>query len=203
MKLESFRTLAWADFFLYSMIDPRALYRRIKQKEPDPFWISFIVPASVSLSGILTISLMGRESAFFYYKLSYGWIFVFLYTFLKTVIYASLIDVAAQFSGLKGNIREVISSVNFSMLPELFILPAAYPFIVGDFIPLFFYVLFSLVCFVWHVLILVQAISEMHIIDFGKAFLIYIMPAVFTGIVFILMAVMFFINALGYFSSIM
>lgn len=201
MSLEKFRTLAWADFFLYSLIDPRALYRRIKQKEPDAFWISFIVPASVALSDILLLSLMGRESSFFYYKISYGWILVFLFTFIKILIYTSLIDMAAQFAGLRGNIRELLAVVNFSMLPELFILPAAYPFIVGDFVPAFFYLLFSIVCFVWHVLIIVQSISEMHTIDFGRAFLVYIMPAVVTGTLFFLITVMLIINAVGYISS--
>lgn len=203
MSLEKFRTLAWADFFLYSLIDPRALYRRIKQKEPDAFWFSFIVPASVALSDILLLSLMGRGSPFFYYKISYGWILVFLFTFIKILIYTSLIDMTAQFAGLKGNVRELFAIVNFSMLPELFILPAAYPFIVGDFIPAFFYVLFSIICFAWHVLIIVQSISEMHSIDFGRAFLIYMMPAVVTGTVLLLMAVMLIINTAGYISSLL
>jgi hypothetical protein len=203
MNPEKFRSLAWADFFLYSLIDPRALYRRVRQKDPDAFWLSFIVPAFSSLSGILLLSLLGRESTFFYYKISYGWILVFLFTFLKILIYTSLVDVMAQLSGLNGNIRELIPLMNFSMLPELFVLPAAYPFIVGNFVPVFFYVLFSLVCFVWHVLIIVQSISEMHTIDFGRAFLIYIMPAVLTGIIAFLIGIMLIINTAGYISAFM
>ena len=101
MTLDKFRTLAWADFFLYSMTDPRSLYRRIKQKDPDAFWISFTVPAFLSLFDILILSLMGRESSFFYYKISSGWILFFLFIFLKILVYSSLIDAAAQFSGLK------------------------------------------------------------------------------------------------------
>jgi len=203
MNLEKFRSLAWADFFLYSLIDPRALYRRVKQKEPDAFWISFIVPVFVSLSGILILSLLGRESAFFYYKISYGWILIFLFTFIKIIVYASLVDISAQFSGLNGNIRELITLMNFSMLPDLFILPAAYPFIVGNFAPVFFYALFSFACFTWHILIIVQSISEMHTIDFGRAFLIYIMPAVLTITVLLLTAIMLIINTAGYISTFM
>lgn len=203
MNLEKFRTLAWADFFLYSLLDPRALYRRIRQKEPDAFWLSFIVPVSVSLSDIIVLSLMGRESSFFYYKISYGWILFFLFTIIKILIYTSLVDMAAQFSGLKGNMKELFTIVNFSMLPELFILPAAYPFIVGDFAPAFFYILITLICFIWHVLIIVQSISEMHTIDFGRAFMIYIMPAIVTGILFFLVTIMLIINGAGYISSLM
>lgn len=203
MSLEKFRSLAWADFFLYSLIDPRALYRRVKQKEPDAFWISFIVPVFVSLSGILILSLLGRESSFFYYKISYGWILIFLFTFIKILVYTSLVDIAAQFSGLNGNIRELITLVNFSMLPDLFVLPAAYPFIVGNFAPVFFYALFSFACFMWHILIIVQSISEMHTIDFGRAFLIYIMPAVVTITILLLTAIMLIINTAGYISTFM
>lgn len=203
MTLDKFRTLAWADFFLYSMTDPRSLYRRIKQKDPDAFWISFTVPAFLSLFDILILSLMGRESSFFYYKISSGWILFFLFICLKILVYSSLIDAAAQFSGLKGNIRELIASVNFSLLPQLFVLPAAYPFIVGNLLPSFFYILISMICFVWHVMILVQTFSEMHAIDFGRAFLIIIMPAIVTGTLFFLLAVMFIVNAAGFISTLM
>ncbi len=203
MILEKFKSLAWADFFLYALIDPRSLYRRIKQKDPDALWLSFAVPAAVSLADILVLSLMGKESNFFYYKISYGWILVFLFSFLRILIYASLVDAAAQFSGLRGNIREMITVINFSLLPELFILPAVYPFIVGGIIPAFFYIILTMVCFVWHVLILVQAISEMHTIEFGRSFLIFIMPAIVTGTIFFLIAVMMIINTAGYIFSIL
>jgi len=203
MNLEKFRSLAWADFFLYSLIDPRALYKRIIQKEPDAFWLSFIVPVFVSLFGILLVSLIGRESAFFYYKISYGWILVFLFSLIKILIYTSFIDVAAQLFGYNGKIRELITLMNFSMLPELFVLPAVYPFIVGDFVPLFFYALFSIACFIWHVLIIVQSISEMHSIEFGRAFLIYIIPAIVFGTILFLTGIMLIINTAGYLLSFM
>lgn len=202
MNLQKFRELGWADFFLYSLLDPRALYRRIKQKDPDAFMMSFIVPGSVALSDILVISLMGKESGFFYYKVSYGWILVFLYTILNVIVYTSLMDMVAQFLGYKGNIRELIILVNFAMLPELFLLPAAYPFIVMNFVPSFFYVLFSITFFIWHVMILIQGISEMHTIDFGKSFVIFILPAVVTGILLFLIFVMLMISLFGYVAGI-
>ena len=198
MNLEKFRELSWADFFLYSLLDPRALYRRIKQKDPDSFLMSFIVPAAVALSDILVISLLGKQSGFFYYKISYGWILVFLYTILKVIVYASMMDMVAQFFGHKGNIRELIILVNFAMLPELFLLPALYPFIVMNFVASFFYVLFSIIFFIWHVLILIQGISEMHTIDFGKSFVIFILPAVITGIILFLIFIMLVITLFGY-----
>ena len=126
MILETVKSLRWSDYFLYSIMDPRELYRRIKQKDPDPFILSFIIPAIATLFDILVLSLMGKETGFFYYKLSYGWILVFIYAVFKIVIYSSLVDMTAQFFGCNGNIREVLTVVNFSIFPRVFFLPLFY-----------------------------------------------------------------------------
>ena len=128
MTMENFRTLSWADFFLYALTDPRELYRRIHSGNGKVFGLSFIVPAMVCIADILALSLMGGETSYFYYKISYGWILVCLYEFLKIVIYSSMIDSVSQLQGFKGNIKEVITLVNFSMVPKIFILPLVYFF---------------------------------------------------------------------------
>ncbi len=196
--LETIKSLRWTDFFLYSITDPRELYRRIKQKDPDPFVLSFFIPAVVALFDILVISLVGKETGFFYYKMSYGWIMVFIYTLFKTVMYTSLVDITAQFFGYRGNIREMLTVVNFSMFPKVFFLPAFYLFAMIDFAPGFFYVLFSIAFFVWFVMIFIQGISEMHSIDFGKTFIIFILPGIILGIVILLLAVLLIITGVGY-----
>jgi len=201
MILETLKSLRWADYFLYAIIDPRELYRRIRQKDPDPFFLSFILPAAAALFDIMALSLTGAETDFFYYKLSYGWILVFIYTVFKIVVYSSLVDVTAQFFGCRGNIREMLTIANFSILPRVFFLPAFYLFAVIDFAPVFFYLFLSILFFIWYVLIFVQGLSEMHSIDFGKSFLIFILPAVFTGVVFFLCAVLLIITGVGFIIS--
>ncbi len=152
MILETFKSLRWVDFFLYALTDPRELYRRIKQKDPDPFALSFIVPLISALFDILILSLMGRESEFFYYKISYGWILVFIYGIFKIAVYSSLVDVTAQFFGYRGNIREIITLVNFSLFPGVLFLPVCYLFSVIKFCARFFLcVLFNcFFCMVCH-----------------------------------------------------
>lgn len=201
MIVETFKSLRWTDYFLYALTDPRELYRRIKQKDPDPFALSFIVPAIAALFDILVLSLMGRESGFFYYKISYGWILVFIYALFKIAVYSSLVDVTAQFFGYKGNIREMIIIVNFSLFPGVLFLPVIYFFSIINFAPLFFYILFSIVFFIWYVMIFVQGISEMHSIDFGESFLIFILPAVFIGVVFFLISVLLIITGIGFITA--
>ncbi len=201
MILETLKSLRWSDYFLYSITDPRELYRRIKQKDPDPFFLSFIIPAMTALFEILVLSLMGKETGFFYYKLSYGWILVFIFALFKIVIYSSLVDITAQFFGYRGNIREMLTLVNFSVFPRVFILPLFYLTVVLNFAPSFFYVFFSMAFFIWYVMIFVQGISEMHSIDFGKSFLIFILPALFLGIVFFLIAVLLIITGVGFITA--
>ena len=198
MTMESLKSLRWADYFLYTILDPRELYRRIKQKEFDTFILSFIIPAAYSVFAILTMSLSGKESVFFYHKISYGWILILLYTIFKIIIYSSLIDITAQFFGYKGNIKEIMTLYNFSLFPELFLLPAYYTFVTIDFAPTFFYVLFSIIFFIWQVMILAQSFSEMHSIDFNKSIIILIIPALAIGLVFFLIAVLLVILAAGF-----
>jgi hypothetical protein len=198
MTIESFKSLRWADYFLYTILDPRELYRRIKQKDPDPFILSFIIPLIYSIFAILIMSITGKETNFFYHKLSYGWVLILLYTIFKIIIYSSLIDITAQFFGYKGNIKEIMTIYNFSLFPELFILPTFYTFAIIGFAPTFFYVLFSIVFFIWQVMIFAQSFSEMHSIDFNKSIVILIIPAISIGLMFFLMGVLLIILAFGF-----
>ena len=50
-------------------------------------------------------------------------------------------------------------------------------------------------------MIFVQGISEMHSIDFGKSFLIFILPAVFICIVFFLIALLLIITGIGFITT--
>jgi hypothetical protein len=198
MIISEFRSLRWADLFLYALLDPRALFRQIDRKEPKSFALSFVMPAAVAVIDIITLSLLGKESPFFYYKITYGWILMFLYHSLTVVISAALMDMAAQFFGFKGTIRDFIILVNFSLFPKIFILPLVYIFKVFNFAPLFFYTFFSLGLLVWSALIAVQGISEMHSAGFGRAFVIYIFPALLVGITLFFILVLLVICGVGY-----
>lgn len=201
MIIDEFKSLRWADLFLFALLDPRALFRQIGRQEPKSFALSFIIPLIVAVIDILTLSLLGKESPFFYYKITYGWIFLFLYQALAVVIAAALMDMAAQFSGYGGSIRDFIILVNFSLLPKIFILPLVYIFKVFNFAPLFFYMFFSLGLLVWSALIAVQGISEMHSVGIGRAFVIYTFPALLVGITLFFMLVLMIICGVGYLSA--
>lgn len=198
MIITELRSLRWADLFLFSLLDARALYRQIERKEPRSFALSFMVPAAVAVFDILTLSLMGRQTTFFYYKITYGWILVFLYQSLTIILAAALMDMAAQFYGFKGNIRSIITLVNFSMFPRVFILPLVYIFKVFNFAPLFFYAFFSLGLLVWSALIAIQGISEMHTISFARAAMIYLFPAILVGLSLFFMFILLVICGVGY-----
>jgi hypothetical protein len=201
MILDTIRSLAWTDFFLYALTDPRELYRRIRQKEPEPFALSFLVPVLAVLSDILALSLMGKETGFFYYKMSYGLVLIVIYTLFKIFLYSSLVDVTAQFFGYRGNIKEIITVTNFSMFPKIFIMPCLYIFAITDFAAGFFYIFLSIAFSIWYVMILVQGLSEMHSIKFGESFLIFVLPVIAIGIVLFLMAVLLIMTGVGFLSA--
>ncbi|HNW27842.1 MAG TPA: hypothetical protein PKN50_05155, partial [Spirochaetota bacterium] len=72
MIIAELRSLRWTDLFLYSLLDPRALYRQIDRQEPRSFALSFVMPVAVAVIDIITTSLLGKESPFFFYKITYG-----------------------------------------------------------------------------------------------------------------------------------
>lgn len=178
MILSEFRTLRWADLFLSALLDPRALYRQIDRGEPRSLLLSFMIPAAVAVVDIITLSLLGKQTPFFYYKITYGWILLFLYQALTVVLAAALMDMASQFFGSGGAARRLIILVNFSLFPRVFILPLVYIFHVFRFAPLFFYFFFSMGLFIWSAMIAVQGISEMHTVSLGRAAVIYLFPAI-------------------------
>jgi len=201
MILTELKSLRWADLFLYSLLEPRALYRQINRNEPKSLALSFLLPAVVAITEILTLSLLGKQTPFFYYKVTYGWILLFLCQALTTVISASLMDMACQFFGWKGNIREFIVMINFSLFPKVFLLPLVYLFRVFHFAPLFFYTFFSLGLFVWSALIVIQGISEMHSCSFGKAALVYLFPAILVGTTLFFVFILLMICGIGYIAA--
>jgi hypothetical protein len=200
MILSEFRSLRWADFFLYALLDARALYRQISRNETKSFVLSFAVPAAVAVIDIITLSLMGKQTLFFYYKITYGWILLFLYISFKVVMAAALMDMASQFFGYKGNIRELIVLINFSLFPEVFILPLVYFFKISGFAPLFFFILFYAGLSVWSALIAIQGISEMHGAGIGKSVVIYLFPALLAVTILSFIFILFVIIGIAFIS---
>ena len=201
MILSEFRSLRWADFFLYALLDARALYRQISRNETKSFVLSFALPATVAVIDIITLSLMGKQSLFFYYKITYGWILLFLYISFKVVMAAALMDMASQFFGYKGNIREMIVLINFSLFPEVFILPLVYFFKIIGFAPLFFFILFYAGLSVWSALVAIQGISEMHGAGIGKSVVIYLFPALLAGTILTFIFILFVIIGIAFISG--
>src|SRR4030042_2129204 len=197
MIITELRSLRWADLFLFSLLDPRALYRQIYRKEPKSFALSFTVPAAVAVMDIITLSLLGKQTPFFYYKITYGWILLFLFQILTVIISAALMDMASQLFSFKGNIREFIILVNFSLFPRVFILPLAYVFKVFNFAPLFFYTFFFMGLLIWSAFIAIQGISEMHATGLGRAVVVYLFPTLLMGIAIFFMVILLGILGVG------
>lgn len=197
MSFEKMKSLVWADYFLYALTEPRELYRSIKADKANNIFVSMLVPAFVTLANILALLIITNGTGFFYYWISYVWILVFLYTIVKIVVYSSLIDAVSQFMGYDGRIKETITVVSFSLFPKAFILPLVYFFSIINFAPGFFYVFITFLLFIWHVMILIQGISEMHSIDFGKALAICIIPGILASLVLFFMLLLVAIAGFG------
>lgn len=192
------RSLRWADYFLYALYDPRGLCRQIVKNDPRCFLLSFIVPAIVAVIDILAVSILGRETYFFYYKITYGWIQLFICVVLLVIAAAALMDAAAQLLGFRGKIRETLTLLNFSLVPGIFVLPLVYVFKVFHFAPIFFFILFFVLLCVWSMFIAVQGVSELHGAGIGRAAVICLSPLVLAGTALLFLGVLFLILSIGY-----
>lgn len=201
MTQAGFKSLRWADLYLYSIIDPRGLLKQIRTDKSWAFPFSFTVPAFVALAEIITVSSLGSQTPFFYYKISYGWILLFLYLVLKIVTSSALMDMLSQFMGNDGRTRETICLMNYSLFPKLFLLPLVSVFRVINFAPLFFYMFISMALFLWSAVIAVQGLSEMHSEGTGRALLIYIFPWLFVGVLLFFMGLLSLIYLFGFIFS--
>ena len=76
MSMASFRSLRWVDYIFLAILDPRSLGRLLNARG---FLLpTLILPAAVAITEILCLSRFGHQSGFFLYKISYGWIFLFI-----------------------------------------------------------------------------------------------------------------------------
>lgn len=198
MKLNALRSLRWADFFLHALLDPAALYRAIRRNDPKPLELSFLVPVLLGMVHILVPSLLSEQTAFFYKRLSYGWLLNIIVFSAGTVVLSALMDGAAQFSGKEGHARETISLLNYAMFPQLFILPVVYIFRTLSFAPVFFYALSTLVFMLWSSFIAVRGFMEMHGISAARGAVIFLFPFVFTGMVLFFAALLSVVLLWGY-----
>lgn len=198
--IEAIKSLRWVDYFFFSLVDPARLAGMIAKEEKKPFPLSFAVVLFVSFVEILTHSLLGRETRFFYDKMTYGWILAFLILSLEAVILASLLDISCQFRGLPGNAKNMINLVNFSLFPRVFFLPLVYIFKVLHFAPVFFYAFFSVGFAAWSAFIIIRGIAEMHSLDFLRSAVIFLLPFVFVGAILFFSLILIVINFAGYLS---
>lgn len=198
--IEYIKSLKWIDYFLFAIVDPSRLLNLINRKEDNPYIIGLIILTFVSLIEILSVSLLGTETRFFYYKITYGWIFLLLVNILLVVILSSLIDFFCQFMDYQGSVKQIINLINISFFPRVFLLPAVFIFSVSNFAPVFFYILCSILLFVWQAFIIIQGISETHQTGPGESLLIFLLPFIFSGVIVFFTVILFFINIIAYIS---
>jgi hypothetical protein len=199
--IEYIKSLKWIDYFFLCLLDPRRLVNHIVKKEGSPFLLGLLIVFIVSLFEIISFSMFGQESNFFYYKVSYGWILIFLILLLKITVFSALIDLCCQFRNHSGSMIRIINLVCFSFFPLIFILPVVIIVTTLNAVPVFFYVLFSVLLHFWQAVIIIQGISEIHQMGFGESLVIFLAPFILIGMTSLFIIILFVINLGGFISA--
>ncbi len=195
------RSLAWTDVLIFVLTEPSSVFRYVTERENFPLKASFAVPAAAALSGVLSATLTSGTAGF--PGISYGWIFQFIILAVYCIGASALMDMAAQFYGCRGSVRSLLTVLNLSLFPEIFLLPGVFIFSVLDFAPVFFFGFFHLLLFIWSSVILVVNVSGLYGIGPGRAFLICIFPVIlycvflfFSSVIFLTGIISGFMQAL-------
>jgi hypothetical protein len=178
MNAEYLRSLKWADWVFYTLVDPRVLARQIALSGKGFLPVAFIFPVAAAVFEITSVSLLSVQSEFFFSKITYGWVFLSMLSIFWCMLLALLIDMGVQFSGKQGNIRFHITLINFAQVPLLFILPAVCIFHVLGFAPAVFLVLFYIALSVWSAFIIIYGIAENNALTVGRSCVLYLVPCV-------------------------
>jgi hypothetical protein len=190
MNIDYIRSLRWIDYIYYTILDPRMLARLIIQSEKHFLPVTFVIPVLTAASGILSVSLLRKQSSFFLYKISYGWILLSIVIIGSVFFLVWLIETALQLSNRGGKLKAEITLVNLSCIPMIFMLPSVTIFVVLNFAPVFFFFLLMILFFIWSYIIVVLGISEMHGLSYGRASAVCLIPSAVFSIVIILSSVL-------------
>ena len=190
MNIADIRSLKWVDYIYYTILDPRMLARLILQSENQFLPVTFAIPVLLAASEIISISLLRKQTGFFLYKISYGWILLSLMIIISVFIAVWLVETALQLSNRGGKIKAEITLVNLACFPMIFILPSIVIFSVLNFAPVFFYFLFLVLYFIWSCIIIVLGISEIHGLSTGRTSAVCVIPAAASAVIMFLLSVL-------------
>ncbi len=201
-SLATVRSLKWVDYVYFALLEPRRLVTRISDEASKPYWGALLVVFFASFAEILAASLVTVNTHFFYHKITYGLLLVFLINLMKIAVVALLIDALCQCMGFDGMVKTIFAVAGYAFFPQMFVLPLVYIVKVFSFAPVFFLSVFSIVLGIWSAIIVIVGVSEIHSMQFSKAALVFLFPYAAVGLYAFLVVVLVVMNLLGYVAAI-
>lgn len=197
-SLATVRSLKWADYLYFALLEPRRLMTRISDDASKPFVGALLVVFFTSFTEILASSLVTVNTQFFYQKMTYGLLLVFLVNLVKIAVVALLIDALCQFMGFPGAVKTIATLAGYALFPQMFVLPLVYIVKVFSFAPVFFLSAFSISLAFWSAIIVIVGVSELHSMPFTKSALVFLFPYATVGLAAFLIALLAIMCLFGY-----
>lgn len=197
-----FKTLAWTNFFIAVLAEPKKLYNRIVEEKKAAIWLAIISVALVVFTEIVTAALLKQQTSFFYYKVSYGYLLLLICLVVQIFFGGALIDFTAQLHGHKGDVKILLIASGLVLFPRVLLLPVILIFKVVNFGLWFFYPFVSFLLLLWSIYLLVQVVSSLYSIDKGKAFFIIILPPAVILMIIFFSGILVLANLYGFLVSI-
>jgi len=170
------------DYFYNAIVDPEKLSQIIAVEERRHFAISALVVAVVVFMDLVAQSLLSVQSGFFYYKLTYGFVALFLINIICIVLYAGLLTITLQIAGYQASGGFIINALALAQIPRMFIVPVVLIFHSLYFAPVFFYSLGSLALVLWSITIAMRCLSQRYSLEPIKAIAYLAAPVIAAGV---------------------
>jgi len=170
------------DYFYNAIVDPEKLSQIIAVEERRHFAISAVVVAVVVFMDLVAQSLLSVQSGFFYYKLTYGFVALFLINIICIVLYAGLLTITLQIAGYQASGGFIINALALAQIPRMFIVPVVLIFHSLYFAPVFFYSLGSLALVLWSITIAMRCLSQRYSLEPIKAIAYLAAPVIAAGV---------------------
>lgn len=201
---ESLRNLKWTDYLYCLLFDNKRL--SVMLEEGKPFLpVTIVLPVIYALFVILSGAVLNSSNSFFYIKLSYGFLSLSLFFVLINIIITGLSSFALSSMNIKPDMMRVLSIINLSYFPRLFVLPLAV-FLVSlhpiNSSPGLWTSLASCILTVYSIIITVKTVCFLHKTTMMRSFLSVVMSQFFAVCVILFIAfcasvIMFYMLSAG------
>ncbi len=189
------RSLLWLDYIMFALTDFKRLGMLLEKQRFLPATLLF--PVTASLSDIICVYLIVKNSTTFFISVTYGFSVLSLVYILNSWISASLLTTGLDTRVDDNSVHRHFSLLNITYVFKLFVLPLVSIASVLSLAPAVFFILGQLSAVIVGIVCIAHCITTIYSVSLSRSTLSVIIP----HILYTVMKLVIFIIFLVYFTQ--